>query len=157
MTYIGLNMLTNKQKSFITEYIIDKNATQSAIRAGYSEKTARNIASNLLTKINIQQEIEKLMNEASEKALVTVEYIVKSLKEVSERCMQHEPVMIYDRVEKELVQVKDEKTGEGVWQFDSMGANKSLELLGKYKNIFKDGDSGDKNIHITITDYSKAK
>jgi len=57
---VGLN---EKQKRFCDEYVIDYNATQSAIRAGYSEKTARTIASNLLTKIDIQKYIAELTSE----------------------------------------------------------------------------------------------
>ena len=47
--------LTDKQKRFIDEYMVDYNATQAAIRAGYSEKTARYQASQNLTKLNIQE------------------------------------------------------------------------------------------------------
>ena len=49
--------LTDKQDRFCYEYCIDFNATQAAIRAGYSENTARSIASTLLTKVNIQDKL----------------------------------------------------------------------------------------------------
>ena len=52
--------LTTKQRLFVDEYIIDFNATQAAIRAGYSEKTAYSIGANLLKKV----EIENAINEA---------------------------------------------------------------------------------------------
>lgn len=55
--------LNEKQKRFCDEYIVDYNATQAAIRAGYSGKTARNIASNLLTKVHIQKYIAELTSE----------------------------------------------------------------------------------------------
>jgi hypothetical protein len=46
--------------------------------------------------------------------------------------------MVYDREAKEHVQKIDEATGEGVWEFDSSGANRSLELLGKHLRMFVD-------------------
>lgn len=53
--------LTFKQRAFVDEYVKDFNGTQAAIRAGYSEKTARFIASENLTKPNIKEEIDKLI------------------------------------------------------------------------------------------------
>ena len=58
--------LTDKQEKFCYEYCLDLNGTQAAIRAGYSENTARSIASQLLTKLNIQDKI-KLLQEDLEK------------------------------------------------------------------------------------------
>lgn len=58
--------LTPKQKKFCYEYCIDLNATQAAIRTGYSESTARSIASNLLTKVNIQSQIKYLQDNLAE-------------------------------------------------------------------------------------------
>lgn len=57
---MGLN---EKQKRFCDEYVIDYNATQSAIRAGYSANSARITASKLLTKANIQKYIAELTSE----------------------------------------------------------------------------------------------
>lgn len=59
--------LNEKQKMFCKEYIVDFNATQAAIRAGYSKRTARSQACEHLTKPNIQQEISKLIKERSDK------------------------------------------------------------------------------------------
>ena len=53
--------LTPKQTKFIDEYMKDLNATQAAIRAGYSPKTARQIASQNLSKLHIRAEIAKRM------------------------------------------------------------------------------------------------
>lgn len=60
--------LTDKQEKFCYEYCIDFNASQAAIRAGYSENTARSIASQLLTKVNIQDKIKKLQDNLAETA-----------------------------------------------------------------------------------------
>lgn len=118
--------MTNKQINFINEYLKSKNATEAAIKAGYSPKTAASQASELLKKPNISKEIDKILQKASENALVSAEYVIRSLKEVAERCLQHKPVLDYEGNE----------TGE--YEFDSSGANKALELLGRNLKLFTD-------------------
>lgn len=63
--------LTDKQKRFCEEYIIDLNGAQSAIRAGYSESTARQIASENLAKLDIQEYISQLQQNKSEELNIT--------------------------------------------------------------------------------------
>ena len=58
--------MTPKQSRFVEEYLIDLNATQAAVRAGYSKKTARAIASENLAKPNIQEAVAKAKRERSE-------------------------------------------------------------------------------------------
>jgi len=150
--------LNPKQKRFCTEYIIDSNGTQAAIRAGYSKKTAQAIAAENLTKPLISAEIEKLRKEQEERTLVTADFVILGLKEVAERCLQRKPVMVFDYKEKELVQKTvevDDKEGsgtheEGVWEFDSQGANKALELLGKHLDLFKGNDNQPVKVVVEI-------
>ena len=71
--------LTDKQQRFVDEYLIDLNATQAAIRAGYSEKTAKEIGSENLTKPNIAKAIQEAQSRLSNKAQVTVEMVVQGL------------------------------------------------------------------------------
>ncbi|HSP41826.1 MAG TPA: terminase small subunit, partial [Luteolibacter sp.] len=56
--------LSAKQAAFCREYLVDLNGTQAAIRAGYSEKTARSQAGRLLTKVDIEEEIARLVESA---------------------------------------------------------------------------------------------
>lgn len=63
--------LNDKQERFCYEYCIDLNASKAAIRAGYSENTARSIASNLLTKVNIKTRIKEMQDNLAETAGVT--------------------------------------------------------------------------------------
>ncbi|MDH3382244.1 MAG: terminase small subunit [Flavobacteriaceae bacterium] len=67
--------LTDKQLRFCKEYVIDLNATQAAIRSGYSKNTARNIGANLLTLVNVQEEISKLKNKTANKLEITHEML----------------------------------------------------------------------------------
>ena len=69
--------LTPKQQRFVDEYLIDLNATQSAIRAGYSPKTARQIGEQNLSKLDIQQAIEQAKVERSERTKITQDDVLK--------------------------------------------------------------------------------
>ena len=69
--------LTPKQQRFVDEYLIDLNATQSAIRAGYSPKTARQIGEQNLSKLDIQMAIEQAKAERSERTKITQDDVLK--------------------------------------------------------------------------------
>ncbi|WP_339053246.1 terminase small subunit [Arsenophonus endosymbiont of Crataerina pallida] len=76
--------LTNKQEAFCREYLIDLNATQAAIRAGYSEKTAKDIAYQNLAKLNIQKRIQTLMEERKNRIEVNADYVLKRLVDIDQ-------------------------------------------------------------------------
>lgn len=73
--------LTDKQERFCEEYVIDNNATQAAIRSGYSEKTAKDIGSQNLAKLNIQEYIAELKAGISKRCEVDADDIVLQLDE----------------------------------------------------------------------------
>jgi len=74
-----MSKLTEKQKFFCKEYLVDKNATQAAIRAGYSESTAKSIGCENLTKPNIQALIQKELHRQSERIEITADGVLKEL------------------------------------------------------------------------------
>lgn len=75
--------LTEKQKRFCEEYLIDLNATQAALRAGYSKKTSDRIASENLRKLEVQEYLKKLMAERSERTEITADNVLKELEKVA--------------------------------------------------------------------------
>lgn len=75
--------LTEKQQRFVEEYLIDLNATQAAIRAGYSAKTADAIGCENLTKPNIQQAIAEHMAERSRRTGVNQDRVVLELAKIA--------------------------------------------------------------------------
>lgn len=124
--------LTDKQAAFVREYLVDLNATQAAIRAGYSERTASRIGPQLLGKTCVREAIEKAQAKRARRVEVTQDYVLSNLVEVVERTMQRAPVL-----DRKGEQVTDEE-GRAVWTFDAKGANRALELLGKHLGIFTD-------------------
>lgn len=70
-------LLTPKQKRFCEEYLIDFNATQAAIRSGYSKKTAQAIGAENLTKPLIQIEIKAFQKKLSDKVAITLERVLQ--------------------------------------------------------------------------------
>ena len=103
--------LTAKQHAFVEEYMIDKNATQAAIRAGYSPKTAYNIGSENLAKPEIAAALDEAKAEQSERTQVDADWVLGKLKENALAAME-----------------------DG----DRAPANRALELLGKHQGLFKD-------------------
>ena len=74
--------MTKKQKRFIEEYLIDLNATQAAIRAGYSPKTAKDIGCENLAKPNISDAIDKAMAERSRRTGINQDRILLELARI---------------------------------------------------------------------------
>ncbi|MCP2134587.1 hypothetical protein J2S28_001639 [Rhizobium sp. SLBN-94] len=73
--------LTPKQEAFVREYLIDLNATQAAIRAGYSEATAKEQGSRLLTNVHIADAVAKGQAKAAKRAEITVQSLAEELEE----------------------------------------------------------------------------
>lgn len=71
--------LTAKQQRFCDEYLIDLNATQAAIRAGYSPKTAEQLAYQLLQKTSVQNHISELQKKREERTEITQDNAKRSL------------------------------------------------------------------------------
>src|SRR5580704_8983554 len=79
----GPMKLTPKQARFVQEYLIDLNAAQAAIRAGYSAKTARVIGHENLTKPDIAAAIKKAMAERAERTELTADWVVDELRKIA--------------------------------------------------------------------------
>ncbi len=124
-----MTSLTKKQELFCIEYLVDLNATQAAIRAGYSEKTAQAIGAENLTKPLMAEEITKLFKERASKVKVNADWVLDQAVKLHNRCMQTEPVL-----DRNGEHIKDED-GNSLYKFEHAGASKSLELIGKHIDI----------------------
>lgn len=76
--------LTDKQELFAREYLKDLNATQAAIRAGYSEKTAQEQSSRLLSNVMVQDRIAELKAERNEEVGIDAAYVLRRLVEIDQ-------------------------------------------------------------------------
>ena len=124
--------LTAKQEIFCREYIIDLNATQAAIRAGYSKKTANRIASENLSKLDIQKKIQELQQERAERTEITQDKVLKEL------------------------------AGIGFAPIRAADKTKALELLGRHLGMFTDklqieGDIKTINPYANLTEADLLK
>ncbi|RTR29053.1 terminase small subunit [Deinococcus radiophilus] len=75
--------MTQKQELFCYEFLIDLNATQAAIRADYSERTARSQAQRLLTNADIQARLRTLMHERSQRTQITADAVLEELAAIA--------------------------------------------------------------------------
>ncbi|MEW6125017.1 MAG: terminase small subunit [Pseudomonadota bacterium] len=75
--------MTPRQEQFVREYLIDLNATQAAIRAGYSAKTARQIGERLLTYVDVAEAIRVAMAERSRRTQITGDRVLEELAKIA--------------------------------------------------------------------------
>jgi phage terminase small subunit len=118
--------LTPKQARFVDEYLVDLNGTRAAVRAGYSVKTGNEQGARLLAKVSVATAIKAATDARSQRTEIDADFVLRGLRTVAERCLQAEPVKDHS----------GNPTGE--WRFDSTGANRALELLGKHLRLFAD-------------------
>ena len=150
--------LNDRQRQFCREYIIDFNATQAAIRAGYSAKTAKSIGQRLLTNVDIQAESQRLMAERSTRTEITADRVLQELARLSFFDIRRlvyadgKPIPIEELdddiaaaiVGLELVdyyEVNDD--GKRVWagyvkKYKLADKKGSLELVGRHLGMFND-------------------
>lgn len=119
--------LTDKQELFAREFMKDLNATQAAIRAGYSERSSRNQGARMMANDDILQRIAELKAERSERTQIDADYVLRQAVKLHERCMQEvEPLT--DRRGEEIT----DEQGRTVFGFDAKGAAAALKLVGEH-------------------------
>jgi phage terminase small subunit len=138
-----MSKLTDKQKRFCEEYLIDLNATQAAIRAGYKNS---NIGRQLITKNYVSEYIEKLKKERSKRTEITVDRVLEELAAIafSDRTdiakiedggvVTFTPTDQLDKDAKKTISgIESGKDGTKVKTYDKI---KALELIGKHLGMF---------------------
>lgn len=149
--------LNPKQRRFAQEYLVDCNGTAAAKRAGYSVKTANEQSVRLLANISIQHEIQIGQKKLLKRTELNAEWVLNRFKEISDRCMQKVPVMVYDPESKSMKQEIDEETGEGVWTFQASGANKATEQIGKQLGVYIEKQEIDAHVTVEVIDAYKTQ
>ncbi|MBM6824801.1 terminase small subunit [Veillonella magna] len=136
--------LTPKQEKFCVEYLVDLNATQAAIRAGYSEKTAEATASRLLRNVKVKARIQELRKEYFTKTIASAAEVEAFLS-----------ASLRGEVEEEVVVV--EGAGDGYSEAKiikkQIGAKdriKAAELMGKRHQLFTEKVKVDSIVPVVI-------
>lgn len=161
-----MSLVTEKQKRFCDEYLTDLNATQAAVRAGYSKKTAYSIGEENLRKPEIKEYIEKRMAEKESQLIANQDEVMRYLTAVMRR----------EKMESVVVTLNTEKTSyvpdeNGTMRKQTVkqeipqiieipaqlrDANKAAELLGKAYGIYTDKVDVDADMDLNITiDYGE--
>lgn len=120
--------LTPKQARFVEEYKVDLNATQAAIRAGYSRKTAYSMGQRLLKNAEIQKAIKAAQDECARRTAITQDYVLKKLREIADQSASDAP---YSNLKY---------------------ANKlrALELLGKHLGVFEEKGRAQESADVRV-------
>ena len=158
--------MTARQQRFCDEYLIDLNATQAAIRAGYSQKTARQIGQENLTKPAIAEYIEKRMAEKEEALIAKQDEVMKYLTAVMRRELSEHVVVTtieehtyYKADENGTVRKhSDKKEKPEIIKIPARlsDANKAAELLGKAYTLFTERVETEMDMDLNITvDYGE--
>ena len=126
--------MTPKRAAFVLEYLVDMNAAQAAIRAGYSEHTARTIGSELLTFPDVQDAITEAQAERAERTKVDADFVLKGLCREAEAGDTDDP---------------------------NTARIRAMELLGKHLGMFVERaavevtEQGPREIRITLVEPPK--
>lgn len=153
--------LTEKQKRFVEEYLIDLNATQAAIRAGYSPNTAEQAASRVLSFVKVQDAINIQLAERSRRTGINQDRVIQELAKIAfvniTAIVNNDCEILPDAEEADLAAIESvkvktipTKSGEvGVEREVKLSSKlKALELLGKHLGMWN--DKLDVNMNIPV-------
>ena len=138
--------LTAKRERFCLEYVTDYNGAQAAIRAGYSAKTARTIASELLTFPDIHNRVVELGRVSAEELGITKRRIILKLWDIVEKSYQGAPKT--DKGEPIVVTVDGERIV--VYDWSPAGATRALELIMKQEGMLVDRVEHEGGVELVV-------
>ena len=123
-----MHTLTPKQERFVQEYLVDLNATQAAIRAGYSKNRASELGYQLLQKTTVQSAVQKAQKDRSKRTEITQDYVINKLKAIA-----------------------DQEASDGTdSELKYSSQLKALELLGRHLGMFTDRMKVEGNVPVVI-------
>ena len=162
--------MTPKQKAFVDEYLIDLNATQAAIRAGYSSKNADKIGHELLGKTRVSESISQAMADRSRRTGISQDRVIRELAKIafvnaSDVIDPEDASVLVDAAREDLACIQSVKVKQMTGEKGDMTERevkladklRALELLGKHLGMWTDKlelEGEDLNLNITI-DYGE--
>jgi phage terminase small subunit len=170
--------LTAKQKMFVHEYLVDLNATQAAIRAGYSDKTAEVIGFENLRKPNVEKAIQKAMDERAKRVDVTAERVLQELAHIAYDDIKNylsyrtektlleydengKPIIGYKQIiemmDSDMVDTRNIQevsiNAKGDFKFKLYSKSDALVNLGRHLGLFT--DKSEVSMTVSVEDYLK--
>lgn len=153
--------MTDKQAAFCQEYLIDMNATQAAIRAGYSVQTAQEQGARLLSNVMVAREIDRLKAERSRRTGITADRVLQELARIA----FVDPTDVIDQATGDIragvcpddsaaiASVKRKSTPAGSRELEIRFQDKAraLEMLGKHLGLFDDKVKLEGALPVVIT------
>ena len=136
--------VTPRSSDFVDEYLVDLNATQAAIRAGYSEKTAYSIGQRLLKNVEVQKMIANRMEERSKRTEITQDRVLTDIELIKQDAMRK----AYDKNGNEAM-------------INHTSALKACELQGRHLQMWNDKmaltieTTTDEELHARIADLAR--
>lgn len=143
------NGLTPKQAAFVAEYLVDLNATQAAIRAGYSRRTAKSQGQRLLTNVDVADAIKAGKEKRAERVELTQDYVLSTIMETVDRCRQAVPVT--DKLGNPIMVERGDGTLAPAYVFNSKSVLHGCDLLGKHLGLYTERmtlDLGDETLAL---------
>ena len=173
--------MTAKQQRFVDEYLIDLNATQAAIRSGYSEKTAEQTASRMLSFVKVQNAIQEAMKQREERTKITQDRVLEELAKIAfanitdyleyktnlriigykDGEQAYEWAVLVNTIDSSEVDGSPiqevSMSKDGAFRFKLHNKLTALELLAKHLGMFHDRwfENDDNEMHIVITRASE--
>lgn len=151
-------MLNARQKRFADEYLVDLNATQAAIRAGYSEKTANEQGARLLANVSVQEYISERMKEKEKDLIASQDEVLQTLTRVLRR-QEKEYVVSSEKVTRTYYDSNGKKCSETTETPVVIDVptrvsdlNKAAELIGRRYQLYTDKVKVDGNVPVMIVD-----
>ena len=148
--------VTDKQKRFCDEYLIDLNATQAAIRAGYSKKTANRIGAENLSKPDIQEYVQKRLTEKEDSLVAKQDEVLKTLTAIMRREKAETVVVVckerrsyYDDNQRKVSEEKERPICVEIPTKIS-DVNRAAEMLGKYHTLFTEKSKVDADLSFDV-------
>ncbi len=138
--------MTDQQLLFADQYLIDLNATEAAKRAGYSYKSARWQGSVLLREAEVSEYIRSKRAEISLKTQLDIEWAFNRYKDISDRAMQAEPVMIFDG---------EEWVESGEYKFDGMTAKAATDSIVKMLGGFEADNKQKSDLIVSVKEHRR--
>lgn len=168
--------MTAKQKRFCDEYLIDLNATQAAIRAGYKKETAYSQGQRLLKNVEVQKQIEENKKNLCKRVEVTQERVIEELSYIAfakasdyARVIEKdamddegnpvkyrtvEPILTDELTEEQKRAIAVIKKGRDGFEIKPYDKTKALELLGKHLGMWTDKVEVTENKHTPFDDLT---